>query len=293
MKKAAAAIVAALFMLLNIDAAAVIQYPPKDTDITVNVPVYDIPPVIDGEIGEDEYCSLQIDRTSLSFVVGSESDWSRVRDTVFTAYACVCSDCFYFALKTQLPAQYYKTDCEPRLMWAQTALLISLAPAGSSGRTALEFGIRPNGQSYVFNKYAGKQLDLTGSFSATYSDGIAVYEVKVPLSAFGAEGKDRFSFCFSISEGNFYDNERIAYVQFGQGISGFSTAEDANAGKDAALFPTVILTDQSGVTVTEPPDTEPSEPPDTGSDLLVWAAVIVATALVVAALIANAKRKRA
>ncbi|MBP5208847.1 MAG: hypothetical protein J6330_10380 [Clostridia bacterium] len=292
MKKAAAAIIAALFLLLNINVCAVIQYPPKDTDITVSVPVYDIPPVIDGEIGEDEYCSLQIDRTSLSFVVGSESDWSRVRDTVFAAYACVCSDCFYFALKTQLPPQYYKTDCEARLMWAQTALLISLAPSGSSGRTALEFGIRPNSQSYVFNKYAGKEIDLTGSFSAIYSDGVVIYEVKVPLSAFGAEGKDRFSFCFSISEGDFYDNERIAYVQFGQGISGFSTAEDAYAGKDAALFPTVILTDQSGVTVTEPPDTEPSEPPNTGSDLLIWAAVIVASALIASILLANVIKKR-
>lgn len=276
MKKAAAAVMAAVMIIFfNIGAHALIQYPPKDPVITAEVTRSDFAPVIDGTVSDGEYAKLSVPATSFSYVVASESDWSRVRDTVISAYAAVCGDDFYLAVEVPMAEEYVKTDCRDRLMWAQTCLLVAAAPKGSAGRSALEFGIRP-GDSYVFHLYDGIGFDPEGRYEAVYSDGILTYELSVPMQAFGAEGDDGFLLCFSASVGDFYDGEKTAYIQYGKGISGFSTPDDADAGKDASLFPKVIIKDPDGSSAADE-TTAQTVAPDTSVD--VAAAVVLSVLL--------------
>ena len=259
-----------LALLLALSAAfsavcsAVIQSPPKDKDIKANVYVTDRPAVIDGVISNGEYKKLSIPQSSLSYVVGSEEDWARVRNTKFEAYASVYADTFSFALAVQTDDEYYITECEPKYLWAQTALLLSFAATETTGRNAFEIGVRPDGKYYVWRQFTDYSPE--NDFAAVYENGVITYEISVPLSAFGAEGESDFKFCFSISLGNYFNNERQAYVQFGQGISGFSEASDADAGKDAALFPTVYVVKEDTEKETQPEQKDDLviTPPDTG-----------------------------
>ena len=165
-------------------------------------------------------------------------------------------------------------------MWAQTALLMSFAKSGTIGRNALEIGIRPDGDSYVWRQITEDEPEI--GFIAVYNDGVITYEASVPMSAFGAENDPDFKFCFSVSLGDYFNGERQVYLQFGQGISGFSDASDADAGKDAAIFPTVKIIRETAETeeTDEPAITEEQEEPvETGLDikpaLLICAAVMV------------------
>ena len=278
-----------LALLLALSAAfsavcsAVIQSPPKDKDIKANVYVTDRPAVIDGVISNGEYKKLSIPQSSLSYVVGSEEDWARVKNTKFEAYASVYADTFNFALAVQTDDEYYITECEPKYLWAQTALLLSFATTETTGRNAFEIGIRPDGKYYVWRQFTDYSPE--NDFAAVYENGVITYEISVPLSAFGAEGDSDFKFCFSISLGNYFNNERQAYVQFGQGISGFSEASDADAGKDAALFPTVYILKEDGEKETQPEqkDDPVITPPDTGIDITF--AIITSVSLMVLSLV--------
>lgn len=297
MKRIPAALLIAVLMsvFLTASVSAVIQYPPADKNVSADVYHVDAAPALDGVIGADEYRALEISPSSVSYVVGSEIDWNRVKNTYFEAYAAIYGGKFYFALKTRLPERYYITQCEPRMMWAQTCLMISLAKEGTTGRGALEIGVRPDGKSCVWQNYGNVTYSADGSFAAVYSDGEAVYEIAVPLAAFGAAGDGGFRFCFSISCGDFFNGERIAYVQFGKGISGFSEEDNAEAGKDVSIFPTVrIVGETSPITDTE--DTEdsgriPSESPDTGADLLPAVAVTLLSAVLSVCAIYSFKRE--
>lgn len=266
---------------LSVFSSAVIQSPPKDGDVSADVYLSDRPAVIDGFISGGEYKKLDIPQSSLSYVVGAEADWLRTKNTEFEAYASVCSGTFYFAMAVQTDDEYYITECEPKYMWAQTALLLSFAKTGTTGRNALEIGIRPDGKYYVWREFTDYSPE--NSFAAVHRRGGITYEIAVPLSAFGAENDTDFKFCFSISVGDYFNGERQAYVQFGQGISGFSDTSDADAGKDAALFPTVKIIKQGEETVAPPPDDndDPVIPPDTGVNtkavILLSFAVIIAS----------------
>ena len=264
---------------LSVFSSAVIQSPPKDSDISADVYISDKPALPDGVISDGEYKMLDIPQSSLSYVVGSETDWLRTKNTKFDAYAAVNSGTFYFALAVSLDKEHYITECEPKYMWAQTALLLSFAKTGTTGRNALEIGIRPDGKYYVWRQFADYSPE--NSFAAVYKDGVITYEIAVPLSAVGAENDTDFKFCFSISIGDYFNGERQAYVQFGQGISGFSEVSDADAGKDAALFPKINIIREGEETAPPPDDNDdPVTPPDTGIDtkpLLLSAAAIAAS----------------
>lgn len=281
MKKATLYIIILLVfsVSLSVFSSAIIQSPPKDIDISANVHISDKPALPDGVISDGEYEKLNIPQSSLSYVVGSETDWLRTKNTKFEAYAAVNSGTFYFALTVSLDKEHYITDCEPKYMWAQTALLLSFAKTGTTGRNALEIGIRPDGKYYVWRQFADYSPE--NSFAAVYKDGVITYEIAVPLSAFGAENDTDFKFCFSISIGDYFNGERQAYVQFGQGISGFSEVSDADAGKDAALFPKIYVKREGEETAPPPDDNDdPVTPPDTGIDakpLLLSAAAIAAS----------------
>lgn len=279
-------------LFLAVRAFAAIQYPPKDTDITVSVPVTDTAPVIDGVISDGEYTRLDISDTSVSFVVGADKDWNRAKNTKFEAYGAVYDGSFFFALRADQPAAYYRTQCEPRMMWAQTCLLLSFGKNGTSGRTALELGIRPDGKSYVFNGYNGSVYSPDGTFAAIYENGSVLYEISVPLSSFGAENDPDFRFCFSISLGDYFDHERTVCVQFGKGISGFSEEDNAEAGKDVSIFPTVrIVGETSPITDTEDSGRIPSESPDTGVDVLPAVAVTLLSAVLSVCAVYSFQRK--
>lgn len=276
--------------------SAVIQSPPKDKDISAFVYKSDVKPRPDGVIKSGEYKKLDIPQSSLSYIVGSEADWARAKNTEFEAYASVNSKTFYFALRVKLDEEYYTTECEPKYMWAQTALLLSFAKTGTTGRNALETGIRPDGKSYVWNRYNGVEYSPEGAFAAVYKDGVITYEISVPLSAFGAEGDFDFAFCFSISSGDYFNGERQVYVQYGKGISGFSETSDADAGKDAALFPTVYILKEGEKPVTSAPQTTESDhthvSPDTGVDIktvIILSVSFTAALLIVIRLISRKK----
>lgn len=266
MKKTALFITAAviLSLCLPVFSCALIEAAPKDSDIKVYVYETELPPVTDGIISEGEYTPLNIKKTSFSYIAGDDADWSRVRNTEVKAYGAYCGGTFYFALSAPLAEEYYNTVCEPKNMWAQTALLVSFARSGTTGRNALEAAYRTDGKSYVWRQY-GDGAYSADTFSAKYENGELTYEIAVPLSAFGAENDRDFSFCFSLSVGDYYNN-RQAYIQLGRGISGFSSVDDADAGKDAALFPTVkLLTD--GETGEPEETTAEEEIPQTGIDV--------------------------
>ena len=278
-------------VLLQVFACAVIQVPPKKEDIAIHIGTSVIPPVIDGTIADGEYAEIVIPDTYLSYICGSQSDWARAKNTVFSAYGTVCGGVFYFALSTEIPEEYYKTEAEPKYMWAQTCLMISYAKNGAAGRNAVEIGIRPDGEYYVWNGIA----DLSNGFSAVYDGNTVTYEISLPLSAVGAENDDSFRFCFSISSGDYFEDEKQVYVQFGRGISGFSSTDNADAGKDVALFPTVFTRehgdDPSDVQTEK--NTDPGTSPDTGIDeassLTVTAAVLAVASFAAAVFV---KRKR-
>lgn len=242
---------------------AIIQSPPKAENISAYVYKTEKNVTLDGVIGEHEYKKTDIPQSYLSYIVGSESDWMRVKNLEFEAYASVSSGRFNFALSVKTD-EYYNTDCEPKYMWAQTALLLSFAKSTATGRNALEIGIRPDGKYYVWNYYKDALYSPENDFIAVHKNGYIVYEISVPLSAFCAEEDDDFKFCFSISCGDYFNGERQAYVQFGQGISGFSESSDADAGKNAAIFPTVHIL-STGEKAPEPDSNV--NPPDTGLDL--------------------------
>ena len=270
MKKALTVIIVIMLIqaCLFTSASAVIQSPPKNADISVSVYKTDTAPVLDGVIGEDEYQKLDISSSDLSLIVGSDTDWNRARNTKFSAYASVCDGVFYFALTVAIPQEYYNTGCEPKNMWAQSCLMTSYAKQKTNGRNALEIGVRPGGGYYIWNYYNNVRFDIRDSFKAVYSDGAAVYETAVPLSAFGAENDGSFLFCFCISAGDYFNGERQVYIQYGRGISGFSTTEDADAGKDAALFPTVrIVAPGEETDPSETTKNEGGKTPDTSFDL--------------------------
>ncbi len=269
MKKIVSIIVFTLILpfVVSVFCRALIEDPPKDGDIRIGVYRTETPPDTDGVIGDGEYKALHIKNSSISRIVGSETDWSRIKNTEFSAYGAVCGGTFFFAVTVPLEKDHYAVYGEPKSMWGQTSLLISLAKTGSKGREALEFGVRPDGESYVWRSFTDRDYEAGGSFAAVYENGILTYETAVPLSAFGAEEDDSFLFCFSLSLGDYY-NGRQAYVQFGRGISGFSTTENADAGKDASLFPAVYILDEG--------ETEPAietdgpgdhEAPDTSLDV--------------------------
>ena len=280
---------------LSVFSSAVIQSPPKDTDITAYVYRTDAEPERDGVISSGEYKKLNIPQSSLSYVVGSEADWARAKKTEFEAYASVCSGRFNFALTVKLDREYYTTECEPKYMWAQTALLLSFAKSGTTGRNALELGVRPGGEYFIWNQYSDYSPE--NDFIAVYEDGVATYEISVPLSAFGAENDNDFKFCFSISVGDYFNGERQAYVQFGKGISGFSDESDADAGKDAALFPAVYILNEGEEPATAAPHTTDGTDtgvPDTGVDLKLAAVLSIscmAVSLSLIRLILHKKRE--
>ena len=260
---------------LCVFSCALIEEMPKDGNIKINVYKTDVPPVIDGKIEEGEYSELNVKKTSLSRIAGSEADWSRIKNTNITAYGAVCDGVFYFAVTLSLDEDHYAADCEPKNMWAQTALLISLAKTGTTGREALEFGVRPDGKSYVWRNYGENGFSADGSFAAVYENKTLTYEVKIPQAEFGAENDDTFLFCFSLSVGDYY-NGRQAYIQFGRGISGFSTTENADAGKDASLFPTLKITEEGTPEETETEEESGNENiPDTSLDIRAASVVCV------------------
>ena len=274
---------------LCVFSCALIEDPPKDDGIRINVYKTDAPPEIDGKTEDGEYKALNVKKTSLSRIAGSEADWSRIKNTNITAYGAVCDGVFYFAVTLPLDEDYYTVDCEPKNMWAQTALLISLAKTGTTGRQALEFGVRPDGESYVWRNYADNDFSAAGNFAAVYENKVLTYEVKIPLSDFGAQNDDTFLFCFSLSVGDYY-NGRQAYIQFGRGISGFSSTENADAGKDASLFPTLHIAEEGTPEETETEEQSGHENiPDTSLDIR--AASVVCVAVMAAALAAAAAIK--
>ena len=246
---------------------ALIEQAPKDKNIKISVYRTELPPTLDGVISEGEYTELHIKNTGISRIVGSEQDWSRIKNAGFDAYGAVCGGVFYFAVTTALPKDCYVTTAEPKNMWAQTSLLLSLAKAGTTGRNALEFGIRPDGESYVWRDYGGIEFSADGNFAAVYKDETLTYEAAIPLSAIDAENDDTFLFCFSLSVGDYYSGGRQAYVQFGQGITGFSTTDNADAGKDASLFPTVHILSEGETEPEETDDGKSEDTPDTSLDI--------------------------
>lgn len=221
------------------------QSAPRDKNISADITHTDTAPVLDGVISEGEYTSLNIPRTSLSYVTGSESDWAKAHTLVFSAYACNDGEYLYFAVTYIQDSASRKAECDVRNMWAQSCLLVSLAPRDAVGRSALECGYRlskDNTQScYVWNNYNNTSYRPDGDFTVAYENNILTYEIRVPFSAFNAVGDDEIAFVFSISTGDYYNNGRYIYVQFGQGISGFSSQTDADAGKNAAIFPTAYI----------------------------------------------------
>ena len=283
MKKTLLIIISALVLSvsLSVFAEALINYPPKDTNIRADVYISKKQPVIDGKIGEKEYFKINIPKSSLSYVLGSDADWKRAKDTEFEAYGAIYDKTFYFALSAHIDEEYYITECEPKYMWAQTALLLSFAKTGSTGRNALEIGIRPDGEYYVWRTYEGIECPLENSFSAVYEDGLLTYEAAVPLSYFKAEEDRDFLFCFSLSVGDYFNGERQTYIQFGKGISGFSESSDADAGKNAALFPTVRIL-REGEKPSETDDNDNPVSPDTGLDIKSY--IILSTAVMAASL---------
>ena len=283
MKKTSALFIV-IFILsfcLPVFCLALIEQPPKDKDIKISVYRTEEKPELDGVIGEGEYKELHVKKTSLSQIVGSELDWSRVKNASFTAYGAVCGDVFYFALSAPMSSEYYITEAEPKNLWAQTALLLAFAKAGTTGRNALEFGVRPDGASYVWQTYGEVDFSANGRFAAKYENETLTYETAIPLSAFGAEGDDSFLFCFSLSIGDYYSGERQAYVQFGQGITGFSSTGNADAGKDASLFPTVHILSEGETEPEETDENNGENTPDTSLDVksaaLICAVVMAAS----------------
>ena len=276
---------------LSFSSFAVIQSPPKDKDVFSDVYISDEKPDTDGVISRGEYKKMTVPQSSLSYITGSEADWLRAKNTEFEAYGAVYDGTFYFALSTPLDEEYYITECEPKYMWAQTALLLSFAKTGTQGRAALEFGIRADGAFHVWRLYNGVEYTPENNFAAVYKDGVITYEAAVPLSAFGAENDDSFLFCFSISSGDYFNGERQVYVQFGRGISGFSEPSDADAGKNAALCPVINILEEGDEPTTRPVSDE-TEAPDTGID--VKAVVILSAASASASLAAMIliKKKR-
>lgn len=266
-------ILSSAFSLLS---SAVIQSPPKKENISAYVYKTEDKPRTDGIIKNGEYKKLNIPQSCLSFIVGSEADWARTKNTEPEAYAAVCSDTFYFALTVKIYEEFYVTECEPKYMWAQTALLLSFAKTGTTGRNALEIGIRTDGSCYTWNYYNGIEFSAENGFAAVYKDGVITYEIAVPLSAFGAENDTDFKFCFSVSIGDYFNGERQAYVQFGKGISGFGDESDADAGKDAAVFPTLTIIKEGDETTPADNEGDPVSP-DTGINA---AAVILFSAAV-------------
>ena len=265
-------VLSVLSSVFSLFSSAVIQSPPKDKSISLSVYKTDETPDLDGVIRRWEYKKLDIPQSSLSYVVGSEADWPRAKKTEFEAYASVFDGRFNFALSVKTDEEYYITDCDPKYMWAQTSLLLSLAKKGTSGRNALEIGIRPDGEYFIWNRYNGIEYSPENGFAAVYKNGVITYEISVPLSAFGAEDDKEFLFCCSISSGDYFNGDRQVYVQYGQGISGFAEASDADTGKDAALFPKVYILNEGEEPVTEEPQTTEQthiiiDPPDTGVDL--------------------------
>ena len=293
MKKTLLTIISALVLSVSLSlfADAVINYPPKDSNIRADVYITDKKPVTDGVISEGEYTELNIPKTSLSYVLGSDADWKRAKETEFKAYGAICDNTFYFALTAALDEEYYTTECEPKFMWAQTALLLSFARTGTTGRNALETGIRPDGEYYVWRTYEGIECPLENSFSAVYEDGVLIYEIAVPLSAFKAENEADFLFCFSLSVGDYFNGERQTYIQFGKGISGFSESSDADAGKNASLFPKIRILKEGE----EPIETDEESnliSPDTGLDIKTCIIISAAVMTVSLASLYLLRRKR-
>ncbi len=287
MKKALSALIilicihAALFCR----AAAVIQSSPKYDKIELSVEKKKLPPTVDGTVSDGEYGRLDITDGMLSYVVGSESDWSRIKNTSFDAYAAVCDGRFYFALVYELSPEYRRTDCALKNMWAQSCLLMSFAKEGNTGRTALELGIREDGR-YIW-RLAENGKDPATEQKVKYENGVYTYEFSVGLSSFCAEEDGGFLFCFSLSAGDYYDDGGYAYIQLGKGISGFSTADNADAGKDAALFPHITVKEEVAPTETESepePDTE-SEIPHSGDDGYAYVSVTLAAVCVLTVLL--------
>ena len=256
-------------------AFAVIQTSPKREHIELNVEKTAVPPVVDGIVGEDEYIKLDITDDMISYVVASEADWARIKKTEFEAYAAVCGGRFFIAVEYRLDPEYRKTECDAKNMWAQSCLLMSFAGKGASGRCALELGIREDGR-YIWRLSDGGKTPVTEQ-SVRYGNGVYTYEFSIDIASFCDE-EDGFLFCFSISAGDFYNNGRYAYIQFGKGISGFSSPDNADAGKDASLFPQINITErqaQTGVETEIVPETEP-EIPHSGDDGLILITVTVA-----------------
>ncbi len=262
-------------------AYAVIQTSPKQEHIELTVEKTSVPPVVDGILAEDEYIKLDISDDMLSYVVASETDWARIKKTGFEAYAAVYDGRFFVAVEYRLDPEYRKTECEAKNMWAQSCLLMSFAGKGASGRCALELGIREDG-CYIWRLADGGKAPDTEQ-SVRYDNGVYTYEFSLDIASF-CEEEDGFLFCFSISAGDFYNNGRYAYIQLGKGISGFSSSENADAGKDAALFPEIKITERIEETAIETeivPETE-NEIPPSGDDGLIF--ITAAAAAICAAL---------
>ena len=251
-----------LFTVFFVSADAVIQISPKRDKIELSIERTDMAPVIDAIINDGEYAKLDIKEEMMSYIVGEDSDLNRVRKMKFGAYAAVCGDTLYFALEHELDPAYKISECSAKNMWAQSCLLMSFAKSGSTGRTALELGIR-EGEDHVWRYAEGKDAP-DYEYAVKYENGKFTYEFAIAVSSFCDENDESFMFCFSISAGDYFDNGRYAYVQLGKGISGFSTAENADAGKDASLFPTFKITD---IPETEPVYTETETEPETEPEI--------------------------
>ena len=269
-------------VFLSFSAKAVIQTSPKQDKIELTAEKTAAPPLIDGVINKDEYVKLNITDDMLSYVVASEADWSRIKKTDFDAYAAVCGGRLYFALEYTLDPEYRKTECSAKNMWAQSCLLMSFAKIGSFGRSALELGIRED-EIYIW-RLSDNGVSPVTEHKVRYNDGVYTYEFSIDLASFG--GSDGgFLFCFSISAGDYYNDGRYAYIQLGKGISGFATPENADAGKDASLFPLFTVSERPAVTEadTETVPVTESEIPQSGDD---GSVIIAASAGVICAVFA-------
>ena len=274
-----------LFLFLSAEANALIQTSPKYDKIELDVKKTDIIPVADGIINVGEYEKLDIQEGMLSYIVGYDDDLSRVRKTKFNSYAAVNGGKFFFALEYDLSPEYRIFECSTKNMWAQSCLLMSFSKKGSAGRTALELGIREN-EDYVWRNAEGYDKP-NYDYAVKYDNGTFTYEFSIELSSFCDENDNEFLFCFSISVGNYFDSGKFAYIQLGKGISGFSTPENADAGKDASIFPVFKIYDKTepAVTETEPEseaetETQPAVP-DAGEDKNITIIVLFAAVFLI------------
>lgn len=282
--------------LFSFSALAAVQKAPAAENITVDIADADSSPVLDGIIKDGEYTRLEISSDMYSYVVGSENDWLRAKRFTFDVYACHDSEYLYLAVNYKLSTLYYIADASDKDMWAQSCVMLSLAPRSASGREALELGMRINENgvmsSYIWNYNGENPYSTYGNYFVSHNGTDFVYELRVPFSSFGASSEgESVALCVCVSSGDYYNDNRYLYVQLGKGISGFSDGTDAVSGKYVSLFPTARLLSSQSESETEPEQTEePTKPNVPTSDvspaiILIPSAGILLTVPIFAAVI--------